>query len=211
MEYEEDYQISIPCKIKRPVISLRAIVTSKELLLRWPGRNELEIAKLIPKQLTPYRLLKTHHLPEGGNVFVCAKGVRTGSVYTGLLFDLVFDTEQVEAYEQAYPESRLPINTPEQAPLPDKTRLNGQSSVLEFVDMASSDSHLSPAELLTHDLRDRLGTSLAAQRQIAEMLKAHFPDLSDAQVGTLLPARPGTVISWKAKNSRGRRLLGKKK
>lgn len=48
------------------------------------------------------------------------------------------------------------------------------------------------------------------QSDIAIRLKEQFPLLSDAKVGALLPARPGTVVGYAARRDRGRRLLGKK-
>ncbi|UJX41107.1 hypothetical protein K9F62_20915 [Desulfovibrio sp. JY] len=47
-------------------------------------------------------------------------------------------------------------------------------------------------------------------RELAARVDKDFPGLSDAALGELLPARPGTSVSWKAKNSQGRRLRGKK-
>lgn len=48
------------------------------------------------------------------------------------------------------------------------------------------------------------------KKELAAKVDEHFPGLSDAKLGELLPANPGTIVTWEAKNSQGRRLRGKK-
>lgn len=48
--------------------------------------------------------------------------------------------------------------------------------------------------------------------ELAARLDEVFPgQISDAKLGAMLPARPGTVISWAGRRSRGQRLRRKRK
>lgn len=48
-------------------------------------------------------------------------------------------------------------------------------------------------------------------KELVAEVDRNFPNLSDAKLGELFPANPGAPVSWEARNSRGRRLRGKKK
>lgn len=71
----------------------------------------------------------------------------------------------------------------------------------------SATADVDTPETLIARLRDE---GVEELRELAARVDKDFPGLSDADLGELLPARPGTNVSWHAKNSRGRRLRGKK-
>ena len=70
-----------------------------------------------------------------------------------------------------------------------------------------ADEEPETAALLAQKLKD----IRMAPKDIASRIDEAFPGLSDAKLADLLPANPGTTISYSARQSRGRRLRGKKK
>lgn len=59
-------------------------------------------------------------------------------------------------------------------------------------------------------LVQKLKNTGMANKDIASRVDEKFPGLSDAELGDLLPANQGAKITYSARQSRGRRLRGKK-
>ena len=55
----------------------------------------------------------------------------------------------------------------------------------------------------------RLG--IREKRKLAEIIFMLFPNLTQAEIGTLIPGSEGTIVSCKTPRDRGRELLGKRK
>lgn len=55
----------------------------------------------------------------------------------------------------------------------------------------------------------RLG--IREKRKLAEIIFMLFPNLTQAEIGTLIPGSEGTIVGYKTARDRGRELLGKKK
>lgn len=111
MDYEETYHVAH--KVKLPQVHLRNILTAEELIARWPGMTPLDILNIIPKSLTPYKLIATHTNPDGDPIHICAKGVQMPTAVRSLvgspLHKITFDLNDVSTYEKEHKECTWPI------------------------------------------------------------------------------------------------------
>ncbi len=64
-----------------------------------------------------------------------------------------------------------------------------------------------PTQEFLVSLRDELKAEGLSDSAIAKKLKQKFPNLKDSRIGRLLPANPGTTVSYDADRKRGARLL----
>lgn len=96
-------------------IALRAVLTAKELLLRWPGISEDMLASIVKgRELLAFLQMRKLRSPDGGTVYYCRPGATPwgeNDVLTGEYYweNVLFRMEDVEGLEAEHPEFKWPL------------------------------------------------------------------------------------------------------
>lgn len=194
-------------------VNLTDVLTAEELLRRWPGITEAQLAGLVDsRHLTAFQRVQQHKSPDGKLVSAC--------LYLGWLgpegrYDrnsTVFEADRIADFEKQRPQVMWTLVAPPTPP--------GMSAApaptVPPAPMAGRGQGTSPNETPEQFVLRRREEGVLDLKTLAAEVDQHFknpdgaPLLSFAKIGALLPASADATVGYEAQKSQGQRLRGKK-